>query len=347
MASTCTVYNRYFYDYLPDYAMFYKNVKLLKIFISLFFLTTCLLPVGCTIYPDLVEKGPKSPKSERCGECHQDIYREWEDSPHANSFINAAFREETNDYQFTFCIGCHAPETIFTDETVKPRNENKSEGVNCNSCHLNDCELTGPTPAHGPHPVAGKNPFFRSSELCGKCHVGTYAAWQASGTAEGRKTCQDCHMPAISRKLIQDDPWQKIYPKREGKQHLFSSLDFFEHHENPLKLSFIQVTRPEGRVEGLLELENTGILHTVPTGDYGYREVVVTVELLDNAGRVVALKLESLFVELKTALPYKGKKNIPFSFAGITNVSVIRATMVRTSFNNDKNTLLAEATQHL
>ncbi len=327
--------------------MFYKNIKLLKIFISLFSLAACLLPVSCTLYPELVEKGPKSPKSERCGDCHQDIYREWKDSPHAGSFTNEAFREETNDYHFTFCLGCHAPETIFTDEKIKPRNENKSEGVNCNSCHLNDCKLSGPTPAHGPHPIAAENPFFRSSELCGKCHVGTYAAWQASGTAEGRKTCQDCHMPAINRKLIQDDPWQKIYPKRKGKQHLFSSQAFFKNHEHPLKLSFIQVTRPEGKVEGLLELENTSIPHSVPTGDYGYREVVVTVELLDNAGRVVALKQESLFVELKTALPYKGKKNIPFSFAGSTNVSMIKATMVRTAFNKDKNTLLAEATHHL
>ena len=124
-------------------------------------------------------------------------------------------------------------------------------------------------------------------------------------------------------------------------------MAFFKNHEHPLKLSFIQVNRPEGKVEGLLELENTGIPHTVPTGDYGYREVVVTVELLDDAGRVVALKQESLFVECKTALPYQGKKNILFSFAGITNVSVIKATMVRTSFNNDKNTLLAEATHHL
>lgn len=327
--------------------MFYKNVKLLKFLISLFFLPVCLFPVSCTIYPELVETGPKSPKSERCGECHQDIYREWKDSPHARSFANEAFREETNDYQFTFCIGCHAPETIFTDEKIKPRKVNESEGVNCNSCHLNDCKLSGPTPAHGPHPIAAENPFFRSSELCGRCHVGTYAAWQASGATESRKTCQDCHMPAINRKLIQDDPWQKIYPKREGKQHLFASLAFFKNDENPLKLSFIQVNRTEGMVEGLLELENTGIPHSVPTGDYGYREVVVTVKLLDNAGRVVALKQESLFVELKTAVPYQGKKHIPFSFSGSTNVSVIKATMVRTSFNNDKNTLLAEAIHHL
>lgn len=327
--------------------MFYITTKLLRCSLPLLSLAVCLLPVGCTLYPELVEKGHKSPKSERCGDCHQDIYREWKDSPHANSFINAAFREETHEYQFTFCIGCHAPETIFTDEKIKPRKVNESEGVNCNSCHLNDCKLSGPTPAHGPHPIAGENPFFRSSELCGRCHVGTYEAWLASGTAEGRKTCQDCHMPAINRKLIQDDPWQKIYPKRDGKQHLFSPQALSTKDEHPLKLSFIRVNRTGDKVEGLLELENTGIPHSIPTGDYGYREVFVRVELLDNEGRVVASKEESLFVELKTALPHKGKKNIPFRFVWREKISVIKATMVRTSFRKDKNTLLAETTYPL
>ncbi|MFN3532223.1 MAG: multiheme c-type cytochrome [Candidatus Brocadia sp.] len=303
--------------------------------------------MSCVVYPELVEKGPKSPKSERCGDCHRDIYAEWKDSPHASSFINSAFREETNKYQFTFCIGCHAPETIFTNEKIEPRGVNREEGVNCNSCHLNDCKLSGPTPAHGPHPITEKAPFFRTSELCGKCHVSTFKAWQESDTAEGRKTCQDCHMPAIKRKLIQDDPWQKIYPKREGKQHFFSPKALLHGNENPLKLSFIQVVCSDGKVEGVLELENTGIPHSVPTGDYGYREVVVTIALLDKAGRIVDLKNESLFVELKTALPYKGKKRIPFCFCWSENLSVIKATMIRNSFHKDRNILLAETIYNL
>lgn len=327
--------------------MFYKPIKLFQIFPPFFALILCFLPMSCVVYPELVEKGPKSPKSERCGDCHRDIYAEWKHSPHASSFINSAFREETNEYQFTFCVGCHAPETIFTNEKIEPRGENREEGVNCNSCHLNDCKLSGPTPAHGPHPITEKNPFFRTSELCGKCHVSTFKAWQESDTAEGGKTCQDCHMPAIKRKLIQDDPWQKIYPKRDGKQHLFSPRTLFHGNENPLKLSFIQVVCSESKVEGVLELENTDIPHSVPTGDYGYREVVVTIALLDKAGRIVNLKSESLFVELKTALPYKGKKCIPFCFCWSENLSVIKATMIRTSFHKDRNILLAETIYNL
>lgn len=134
-----------------------------------------------------------------------------------------------------------------------------------------------------------------------------------SGMAEIRYSRGEENLPGLpyacnKAKAIQDDPWQKIYPKRDGKQHLFSSLAMFHGNENLLKLSFIQVTRSEGKIKGVLELENTDIPHSVPTGDYGYREVIVTTELLDKTGQIIDLKKESLFIELKTALPYKGKK---------------------------------------
>ena len=45
----------------------------------------------------------------------------------------------------------------------------------------------------------------------------------------------------------------------------------------------------------------------MPTGDYGYREVVVTIELQDEKGQMREFKKESLFVEMKTALQYKEK----------------------------------------
>jgi hypothetical protein len=324
--------------------MFYKPVKLLQIFFPIFSLVVSLLPVGCVVYPELVEKGQKSPKSERCGDCHRDIYEEWKDSPHAHSFNNDAFKEETNEYQFAFCLGCHSPETIFTDKKIEPRSVNQPEGVNCNSCHLNDCKLSGPTPARGPHPISEKNPFFRTSEMCGKCHVGTFKTWQASGIAEGKKTCQDCHMPPITRKLIQDDPWQKIYPKREGKQHLFSFQTLLDKDETSLKLSFVKVLHSEGKIEGVLELENTGIPHSVPTGDYGYREVVVTIKLMDEAGQIEDFLEESLFVEMNTALKYKEKRNIPFCFNLSMNSYTLKAEMVRTTFNRDSKILLAETT---
>lgn len=110
--------------------MFYKHLKSLQKILPIFSLIACFLSPGCIVYPELAEKGMKAPKSERCGDCHRDIYNEWKDSPHAHSFTNPAFKEETNNYQFAFCLGCHAPETIFTDKRIEPRGVNLAEGVN-------------------------------------------------------------------------------------------------------------------------------------------------------------------------------------------------------------------------
>ncbi|MDR4507861.1 MAG: cytochrome c family protein [Candidatus Brocadiaceae bacterium] len=319
-------------------------MKLCPQIFFVFFIPVYFSIAGCVLYPELVEKGMNAPKSERCGDCHIDIYDEWKDSPHARSFTNPLFKEETNGYQFTFCLGCHAPETIFTEGTIGSRDVNREEGVHCNGCHLNDCALTGPTPARGPHPIAGKNPFFRTSELCGKCHVGTYNTWRKAEVSDSERTCQSCHMPGIRRKLIQDEPWQKFYPKREGRQHFFSNRKVLTLDEKLLRLSFKSIRYSEGKIEGVLQMENRGIPHGIPTGDYGYREVVVRIELRDNTGRIIDFLEESLFVERKTALQYKEKRDVRFCFPGEGESYTIRATMTRTSFRKDVNILLAEKT---
>lgn len=318
-----------------------------RIVFPLIFLATAFLLAGCAGYPELVEKGIKAPKSERCGECHQAIYKEWRQSPHANSYTSAAFREETNEYHFAFCLGCHAPETIFTDSKIEPRRVNLAEGVNCKGCHLDDCKMSGPTPAYGPHPITDKNPFFRRSELCGKCHVSIFQSWQESNRREGQKTCQECHMHEVERKLIQDDPWQKIYPKRMGRQHLFIVETMIITTENLLTMSFTEVVSSDNRIKGVLEIANTGIPHSVPAGEYGYREVEVVIQLQDKAGCILDSKERSLFVEMKTALPYKEKRDIPFSFVQNKDAYSIKAILNRTLPDNDINVSLIESTYAL
>lgn len=318
-----------------------------QIFISRLFLAVALLSAGCAGYPELVEKGIKAPKSERCGECHQAIYKEWAQSPHANSYTSTAFREETNEYRFTFCLGCHAPETIFTDSKIEPRSVNPEEGVNCKGCHLDDCKMSGPTPAYGPHPIAGKNPFFRRSELCGKCHVSIFQAWQESNLTEGQKTCQECHMRQVKRKLIQDDPWQKIYPKRQGRQHLFIVETMLITTERLLTMSFNKVASSDNRLEGILEIVNTGIPHSIPAGAYGYREARVVIQLRDKAGCIIDATAEGLFVEMKTALQYKEKREIPFSFVQNKDAYSIKAILNRASLDSDTNVSLVESTYAL
>ena len=288
-----------------------------RTFTAFFFLAASLLSSGCAGYPD------------------------------ASSYTSAAFREETHEYQFAFCLGCHVPDTIFTDSKIEPRSANLADGVNCSGCHLEDCKMSGPAPAYGLHPIADKNPFFRRSELCGKCHAGIFQAWQESNRREGQKTCQECHMHVVERKLIQDDPWQKIYPKRVGKQHLFIVETQVITTKNLLTMSFNEVVSSDNRIKGVLEIENTGIPHSVPARDYGYREVEVVIQLQDKAGCILDSKEVSLFVEMKTALQYKEKRDIPFFFVQNKDAYSIKATLNRTSLDKDINVSLIESTHVL
>lgn len=98
----------------------------------------------------------------------------------------------------------------------------------------------------------------------------------------------------------------------------------------------------KGKIEGVLEIENASIPHSVPTGDYGYREVIVTIEIRNKSGRVINSQKESLFVETNTALRYKEKRTIPFCFHCDEDEWIVRANMTRTSFHKDTDISLAE-----
>ncbi|KHE93569.1 MAG: putative heme protein, partial [Candidatus Scalindua brodae] len=65
------------------------------------------------MHPELVKRSEEFPGSHKCGDCHIDIYKEWSESTHSKSYINEEFRVATNNYEFEFCIRCHAPETVF------------------------------------------------------------------------------------------------------------------------------------------------------------------------------------------------------------------------------------------
>lgn len=307
--------------------------------------------IGCHSYPELVMTGMNAPTAERCGECHIAIYDEWKQSLHARSFINPEFKEATNDYEFTLCLGCHIPETIYTETDVKPRNYNLKDGVHCNGCHLDgDCALSGPLPALAPHPVGRGREFYRTSDLCGKCHKGVFEEWKAVKIKEGeKKTCQECHMPSVERKLIQDEPWQKIYPVKKGRKHTFAVNDAIAASSDLIKLEFRDVALIGKQVKGVLLIENTSILHHIPTGDYGYREAIITIELFDSLGLKLASNEQSCFVELDSSLKQGEARLIPFSFDLNKDVklSLLVVKLIRANFDRSVYHILGEKRMEL
>ena len=295
-----------------------------------------VLLMGCS-HHELVVRGEGAPPAEKCGECHIEIYKEWEASAHARSFSSEDFREATHGYSFKFCLGCHAPESVYTEGEPGPRTSRLEEGVTCNSCHLTeDCKLAGPLKSRAPHPVGQEHKLYLESELCGKCHVRTFKEWQKA-VQEDKKTCQNCHMPVVKRKLIQDEPWKRLFREKEIKRHIFSSAE-----------SASGGLASEGAIRIDLEwpdvvIENVSIPHALPTGDYGYREVVLRVRLKGSEGDGILLKEESFFVETDTSLKSGEKRVFSLSVPGgaLKKDTSLTVELLRNTFQGETRMVLA------
>ena len=158
------------------------------------------------------------------------------------------------------------------------------------------------------------------------------------------ETCQDCHMPAVKRKLIQDEPWQKLHVKKEGKAHTFSSLSALKINKDFIELTFTGINEENNQIKGNVEILNSKVNHSIPTGKYGYREVLLLINLKDNFGRIVKSEQESMFIEMGTQLKPGEKRVYSFEFDidGENGVKELEAVLSRTNFNRTEKTLLAK-----
>ena len=238
----------------------------------------------CTM-PHLTRVSHQSfPMPQSCSECHVEIHQEWAASPHAQAFSNPRFQQATDNYRFTECLGCHAPEPQLVTTTPAVRVSERELGVTCVSCHLDDGAMVGPLPPTGiakPHPIRVDPAPFDNGRLCGHCHQGTLAQWRGSPLGE-RRQCSDCHMPAVTRKMTQSTSLISkpiVAAEKPEVQHRHSFL------LTPSEL-------PESAVDIELERDSKGLHlrltnrlpHNLPTGDFGVRIVHVTAHALVRDG---------------------------------------------------------------
>ncbi len=340
---------------------------MLVIIATIFILSGCKLIES--IHPELAERREDSSGSKVCSECHIDIYNEWAESSHSESYSSEEFLASSNNYEYKFCLGCHIPETILNtlkssmddqtgvdwpklkNEEIVARSYNLADGVDCQGCHLTaDCTLAGPHEGFSPHPTEKKDELYKSSELCGICHRDTleeYLTYVSNGNDE---TCQDCHMPAVKRKLIQNEPWQKMHVRKEGKVHTFSVSSAMKKKKDFIDLKFIEINNDNNQITGNVEIINSKVSHSIPTGKYGYRELLLLINLKDNLGRVIKFRQESMFVELNTQLKPGEKKIYNFVFdLGEEEIWVkeLEAILIRTNFNRTDRRQLAKVKSEL
>ncbi len=252
---------------------------------------------------------PSITDSEKCKECHEEIYNSWKNAMHSMSIEDPIFKASYMESYFNTageakfnCLRCHAPiASINNDYDLKK--EITKEGVNCDFCHsvkkvnldsrANPFELDigdvkrGPfsdldSPAHQTKP----SPLFKSSELCAGCHeytndngatvLGTYSEWKTSPYAGEGTHCQNCHMPLIPGKIVKADI--KSSGKKQINLHAISAGHSTEQLRKALKVEIMNINKEEDIIEAVVGVTNVGSGHMVPTG-IPSRKLILLVEL--------------------------------------------------------------------
>ena len=194
--------------------------------------------------------------SRDCRPCHEEVYKEWEQSWHSKSFLDPDVREQSRDFANTDCIDCHAPKEVFltgVGKRVLPRADRRAEGVDCISCHLlpsGEVAGTLTNPSAPCRPVATVD--LLRPEFCGVCHNQhkTVDQWRATTFAEEGRDCIDCHLPHRG-----GDP-------SKGRMHQMTGG-----HDLP-RIQAAVALRAERDGKAIhIEVENVGVGHAFPTDE--------------------------------------------------------------------------------
>ena len=223
--------------------------------------------------------------SRECAGCHVKEYAEWEGSRHAVSWTNPIFQAGFMAEPMPFCVYCHAPAEIQSEEVLSnldwyasqlhpdPRIRERgraakrpephaAEGVSCAVCHLREGEILTANPSEdhlAPHPLRTE-PSMAESVYCENCHQ-----FRMPETHNGRTTMTDVWMQST---VLEWDAWSDQTGGTEQCQdchmpdggHHFSGA-----HDRAALQASLQVRQREET--GELEVSTRGVGHAFPTGD--------------------------------------------------------------------------------
>jgi len=280
--------------------------------------------IGCKSFDYLTKTENTFPVAKTCGDCHVNIFHEWSESAHAQAFTSSDFLANTNEGDFSECLACHTPEPKLTIGRPLSRHVLPEDGVTCTACHLQNGKMLGPiesTATVQPHPIKVDKALYTNAAFCGRCHEVTFQQWQIS-TIDSKKTCQECHMPSIVRKVTQGKDavsnflvsMEKnaalrkhtfmIYPEQEGYQ-LFEIETFFDSNS---------IT---------IELKNN-LPHSFPTGNFGVQIGVLQIKFLDSDENELESEKIEFVQEIKTNIPSGQSKKLIFNLPEqTTKINVI------------------------
>jgi len=273
-----------------------------------------------------IPEGLTSLSSESCGACHQDHYKEWKQSTHANAWTDLQFQSELKKESSPFmCINCHIPlqnqqEYIIKGlidgdiyQPVKEKNPHfdlalQQEGINCASCHVRNNAIIGPTGTDkAPHKTV-KDTSHLSEQLCISCHNATAVItptlacsfetgdeWKA-GPFYGEKDCISCHMEPLNRSIV------KGYEKRLSHLHYFAGSGIPKHDTLESKILtgygfYPSKLKKEYAINDSIifsiNIKNEFAGHKVPTGD-PERFFIILFELKNKDGKIISSKKDRI-----------------------------------------------------
>jgi hypothetical protein len=300
---------------------------------GLFVKVFILCVAGCTSFDHLTMVTEEFPKAKQCGKCHVEIFREWTVSDHATAYINPHFRQMTDNYAFGDCMSCHVPQPTVSETPPVVRSMHRDEGITCVSCHLEEGKLSGPMEPTGkvaPHPIGIKPEFYKSSAICGNCHEGSYEEWQ-SVEDSNKKSCQDCHMSPVERKVTQatggfSDVIVGFEEKVAQRRHDFTILNAGL-TEQPVSIE----TERSG--SDLVLVVKNNLPHNLPTGDFGYRVLLMEIFTISQRGSIASLGKREFAKELGNAFQPMGSAR--WMLAIPPQTKAIRISLRRQSYEGD------------
>jgi cytochrome c554/c'-like protein len=267
-----------------------------------------------------VPQGLISLKAKDCGTCHQEIYREWQQSIHAMAYQDQQFQVEWKKDNVQICLNCHTPlqnqqayivKGLLNGDYKTPvlvsnpffDTSLQSESITCATCHVRDGYVIGTIGiTNAPHKTI-QDIEFLSEKLCLGCHnvvdemtatlVCTFETgdeWNSNWAKKEGKNCITCHMPETER---------SISLNMETRKSHFHDLPgsgipkFFDMEAKALKS--LEITEDNVNVEYAtgdklkytLKVKNSYAGHSVPTGD-PERFLLITFRLTDSQHNVFA-----------------------------------------------------------
>ncbi len=224
-----------------------------------------------------------------CADCHVPMQViEAHEKGEGDVDLGAAMRLETRKDHGVTCIFCHSIKDVHLKKGPDGRwNRRIFERVKLEKGVM-----------HGPYPQAEDSPhdqfriskLYRSSEICGVCHlnqekkvvsISTYADWKKLYDAgKTDKTCQDCHMPLIPGKARAAED----APLREGlRRHTFIGARNAELRKKALRLD-LKGHVEDGDLVVDTVVENVGAAHMVPASA-PIRNVILKIDAMDENGK--------------------------------------------------------------